>query len=458
MSNITDKFSAQHSACSPAALELYEGAVRDFAGHKPFLSHLQAALKLEPDMPAALALGGLANALMGRAQGMLAARAASVSTNAALNAVGGGTPHERVLARALEVASAGRWKRAAHHLEQHLRDHPGHLLAIKLAHALRFMTGEVAQMLRTTAAVMPSWSSSTPGYGFVLGCRAFALEETGEFAEAETAGRTAVAHEPDDVWGLHAVAHVMEMSGRTREGRAWLVAARPRWGTCGSFGQHLLWHLALFHLSEGDSDGALALYDAGLQPAREGDFRDFANAASLLWRLQHEGIDVGSRWDGLHEIAHERRRDCTYALASLHYLMALIASGDDQAARECMDQMRQCSRGDGNDQASVLACIGVPLAEVLLSAFGRGDRPRELGRLAGDLPRLGGSRAQQDVFLRTLMTLASAAGDMTAFAALAAIRRKQREEDRFQAGIARQAGRRRHFVLHGVELGLREAS
>lgn len=451
---ITDRYAAQHSTSSPEAVRLYEKAVRDFAAHKPFLLHLEAALRYAPDMPAAWALGGMANALMGRSQGSLAARAASVSTHAAITAVGGGTPHERVLARALEAAAAGRWKRAAFHLEQHLLDYPLDLLAIKLAHALRFMTGQPRAMLRTTAAVMSSWSDTMPGYGFVLGCRAFALEETGELVGAEKAGRLAVAHEPGDVWGLHAVAHVMEMAGRTREGRTWLAAARLRWGACGSFGQHLLWHLALFHLSEGDSDGALSLYDAGLQPARNGDFRDFANAVSLLWRLQQEGIDVGARWDGLREIAHERRLDCTYAFASLHYMMALIASGDVSAARECIDQMRRRSRGDGNDQAPVLERIGVPLGEALLGAFNRKERQGMLARLAGDLPLLGGSRAQQDVFLRSLMTMACSAGDWEAVATLSTIRRKQRAEDRFQAQIARH----HHLALGSIGLDFREAS
>lgn len=454
---VTDRYSAQHSTNCPVALQIYEEAVRDFAAHKPFLPKLHKALLLAPGMPAALALEGFANALMGRAIGLMTARRASISTNNAIAAAGGGTPHERVLAGALEAAATGRWKRAAFHLEQHLIDHPHDLLAIKLAHALRFMTGQPELMSRTTAAVMPSWSASMPGYGFVLGCRAFALEETGELAGAEKLGRLAVSYEPDDVWGLHAVAHVMEMAGRTREGRIWLSAARLRWGACGSFGQHLLWHLALFNLSDGDSDGALALYDAGLRPARNGDFRDFANAVSLLWRLQQEGIDVGERWDGLHEIARDRRLDCTYAFASLHYMLALIASDDELGARECLAQMRQRSRGDGNDQAPVLARIGVPLGEALLGAFALPDQKGVLARLARELPLLGGSRAQQDVFLRSLMMMSCAAGDKAALADVAAIRGAQRADDRFQSTISCLSVCR-HPPHSSKDLALRKAS
>jgi tetratricopeptide (TPR) repeat protein len=434
---IVDKFSGCHSKVHPAALQAHEQAVREFAAHRPFMPHLQEALRIEPSLPAARALFGITHALIGRAHGMATARASLPTTRSALVSAGGGTSHERALAGAHVAAAAGRLKSAAFHLEQHLQTHPADLLALKLSHALRFMTGQPGNMLRTTAALLPSWSASMPGYGFVLGCRAFALEETGNLREAETAGRQAVACQPDDVWGLHAVAHVLEMGGRTREGRKWLGAQRLRWGDCGAFGQHLLWHLALFHLSDGDSERALALFDEGIQPARDGDFRDVANAVSLLWRLEQEGVDVGHRWRGLHELAHERRLDCTYAFASLHYLMALLAAGDEPAARECIAAMRKRSRGNGNDQAPVLALAGVALAEALLAATVPGPNTAELGRLARELPQLGGSRAQQDVFLRSLMMMAARSNDTAALSALSALRREQRVVDRFQLAVSR---------------------
>jgi hypothetical protein len=39
------------------------------------------------------------------------------------------------------------------------------------------------------AGALPSWDAGVPGYGFVLGCHAFGLEETGDYAAAERAGR-----------------------------------------------------------------------------------------------------------------------------------------------------------------------------------------------------------------------------------------------------------------------------
>ncbi len=435
--------SGLHSGVNGQAIRSYDRAVTEFAAQRPFLAHVQEALRHDAHMTAAHGLYGIAHALIGRNHGTAIARAAVTSTRSALAATGGGTPHERALSLALEAAAFGRFKRAAFHLEQHIEAHPTDLLAIKLAHALRFMTGQPDEMLRTTAKVLPSWDKSMSGYGFVLGCRAFALEETGNLAEAEACGRRAVAFQPDDAWGLHAVAHVLEMSGRTDEGRSWLEAAHGQFRACGVFGQHLVWHLALFHLSGGDRDQALSLYDAAIKPSRDGDFRDIANAVSLLWRLEQEGIDVGHRWDGLHEIAHERRLDCTYAFASLHYLLALIAAGDRTAARECVEAMRKRSRGDADDQSPVFARVGAALGEALLT----GPHGNDLERLAHGLPALGGSRAQQDVFLRSLLMLALRDNDTSTLHALSAMRLQQRVEDRFQGLILRRANATRRTTI-----------
>src|SRR5215207_6079809 len=51
----------------------------------------------------------------------------------------------------------------------------------------------------------------------------------------------------------------------------------------------MAWHLALFHLETGDHDRVLAIYDTQVRPHPTDDFRDVANAVSLLWRFEQEG-------------------------------------------------------------------------------------------------------------------------------------------------------------------------
>src|SRR3546814_11029596 len=58
---------------------------------------------------------------------------------------------------------------------------------------------------------------------------AFGLEETGDYARAEAAGRRALDIQPLDCWAHHAVAHVMEMQGRAEDGIGWMLAREPHW-------------------------------------------------------------------------------------------------------------------------------------------------------------------------------------------------------------------------------------
>lgn len=452
---ISDIYGARHTTEKPAALACYERAVHCFAAHQPFLPHLSAALAHDPSMVAAHALTGIAHALIGREHAMTVSRALLAKSTAALQANRGGTPHEQALAAAHQQAASGRLTAAAALLEQHLVSHPTDLLALKLAHALRFMSGDAHRMLMTSAAALESWSEAMPGFGFVLGCRAFALEETGQLREAETAGRRAVMHEPEDVWALHAVAHVLEMDNRTREGRILLEPTRQCWTACGGFGQHLIWHLALFHLNEADHARALALYDEAITPSVDGCFRDMANAVSLLWRLEQENVDVGDRWHHVHAIAHERRLDATYAFGSLHYLLAMIASADASGAQDVIAAMRRHGQSGRGDQAAVITRVALPLAEALFAGATKGST-RITIEIANGLRHLGGSRAQRDVFLRTLMLGAADEGDHAMLAALSSLRRLQRQNDRFTE-IVRLRASSKHVARPLSPIHLQEA-
>lgn len=100
---------------------------------------------------------------------------------------------------------------------------------------------------------LPSWGSDMPGYHAILGMQAFGLEEMGEYIRAEKLGRTAVEIEPRDGWAQHAVAHVMEMQSRQKDGIAWMRADPEAWTRESFLKVHNWWHLALFHYDLGET-------------------------------------------------------------------------------------------------------------------------------------------------------------------------------------------------------------
>ena len=137
----------------------------------------------------------------------------------------------------------------------------------------------------------------------------------------------------------------------------------------------MAWHLALFHLEAGDHDRVLGIYDTQVRPRPTDDFRDVANAVSLLWRLEQEGVSVGGRWGELGAIAMRRRRDTTLTFASLHNLLALIAMGEIDAAWELVDALETSAAQAEGDQGQVMEAVGIELATTLLDlALNRAPR------------------------------------------------------------------------------------
>lgn len=427
-----DAYDLSTSSADAAATAAFEEAVHGLAAHWPSTgAAIGRALDADPDHVPALALKGFANLILAREELAGPARQALAAARRALAAKDGGTADERALVEALGLAVEDRFAQAADSLDRSFADRPATFLPFKIAHALRFMLGDAEGMLAASHRMMAVWSAHLPAAGFLLGCHAFAVEEHGAYAAAEAYGRQAVALEPDDAWGLHAVSHVHEMRGDTKAGIAWLEGSRDRWSRCNNFSFHLAWHLALLHLERGDHDRVLRLYDEEVRPEQTDDFRDMANAVSLLWRLERLGVDVGGRWTDLAEIARRRRADTTLVFAALHTLIALLALGDRPAAAELVMALQVRAQGDG-DQARVAAGIGLPLARAVA---GMGAEREGLDRLAAALPQLGGSHAQRDLFVLALAEAASRRGDGEALRAICAARRRLRAEDRLIAAV-----------------------
>lgn len=428
---VLDRFSRRHTTGSAAAVTHIECAVRAMAEHRPGAAEaLEDAIACDDMLIAAHVLKGFGAVLLAKAELGTTARASLAAAETAIKRHGTVTPGEQALVRGLSLAVGGRLLAAAAVLDTHLQAEPRDFVALKLSHALRFMGGDLPGMLQMTRKVLPAWESGAEGRGFVLGCHAFGLEEAGFYEQAERIGHAALESEPRDAWGLHAVSHVHEMQTRTAEGIQWLEDARPFWTGCNNFGSHVAWHLALFHAEEEDVGRALEIYDNDVRPVPTDDFRDIANATSLLWRLEQVGASVGDRWDELAETARARCNDTTLMFASLHRLMALVATGERMAATQLLGSLLSCAVDNLDDQALVAREVAVDVARALIGAPDSGGT-LDLTRVAARLPQLGGSHAQRDVFVRTLALIAARRGDALAFEDIMAMRCRNRLPDRF---------------------------
>ncbi|MDE4133339.1 tetratricopeptide repeat protein [Phaeobacter sp. QD34_3] len=422
-----DIFGQETSLSDPASLDLWNKVQLGVLAHGADAPvHLGKLLEAEPGFTLAQSAKGLFLMLLGRSEmrdgAMEALKAAQIGYESAL-------PRERLYADALKLWLAGRPSQAVQLLEQILRAHPADSLAMKMSQAIRFVLGDNQGMRRSVERVLSAYAPDHPGRGYLLGCHAFALEETGDYTKAETAGRQALWMAPDDAWGLHAVAHVHDMTGNARAGLDWLTGREDAWSHCNNFRYHVWWHKALMHLDLGQTELVLDLYDREIRKDRTDDYRDISNATSLLMRLELEGIAVGTRWEELSELCAARTEDGSLIFADLHYLLALAGRGRAGDTRRMVQRIHADAATAGRNEAMQRMADPGRAAASGLEAFGEGNYGLAFDHLAqarGTMQLAGGSHAQRDVFERMTIDAGIRAGRLTEVTAILDARRAQR--------------------------------
>ncbi len=409
-----DRLGLALSAASGAAAGAFDEAVWAYVGFSRNPGEpLKRALTADPAMPMALCLQGYFMHLMGLPGLVAKARAAHAS--ASKN--GSGTAREKSHIAALGAWCEGELERACEIFDDILREHPRDLLALKLSNYLYFYMGDAAKVRDGPARALGAWDEGMPGYGHLLALHAFGLEECGDYAAAERAGRRATEINPADPWAVHAVAHVMEMQDRAAEGADWIEGLSAHWDTANFFRFHLWWHLALMRWGAGQGKEALALYDARVWGEGSSENLSLCNDLSLLARLELAGVEVGGRWDAAAAVVREQSGGSVLAFVDVHYALALGAAPPRQ--------------GYGTT-ARVHGLVGSAACDAA-AAWRNKDHARVLERLAPvrkELWRIGGSHAQRDLFTLLLLDSACATNDKSLAQALLAERAAQRPAGR----------------------------
>jgi tetratricopeptide (TPR) repeat protein len=339
---------------------------------------------------------------------------------------GNATPRERLHIAAADAWATGDIEGAAAYWETALADDPADILSLRLAHDTHFFLGASAKLRDVPVAVLNAYAPGSRERGFVLGMASFGLEETGEYAAAEQAGRQAVEINPADTWGVHAVAHVLEMQGRAEEGIYWLRSLEPHWAPANGLAVHQWWHLALYLIETGQLDAALAIYDANIHATPASITLDLVDAAALLWRLELLGVDAGTRWMALAPLWAAHAQAHVLAFNDLHISFTFTGAKDERAADLLEQSLLTYSDRETGTNAIVSKTLGLPVIQAL-RAFRNGDYARTSGILAPIYKRLapiGGSNAQRDLIIQTLGISAYKAGDIALAREVAAERRK----------------------------------
>jgi tetratricopeptide (TPR) repeat protein len=367
-------------------------------------------------------------------------------------AIGRSSQREQNHLAAAKAWARGEFSQAIMGWERILADRPTDALALRLVQDAYFVLGRSTAIRDCAERVLPAWGRDNPLAGFVLGLYAFGLEETGDLKRAENFGREALVRNPRDAWATHALAHVMETANRHDEGVAFLKSTRANWAPAHFMAHHNGWHLALFLIEQGRFEEVLADYDRFTAPKLADDATlDRIDAASLLWRLELAGVDVGDRWAPVAEKWMAHVDDHLLAFNDLHCAFAAARSPDGDHTIRLSRSLDEYERHGSTENRQVTTEVGRRLIDGAL-AFADGDYSRAVDAILpvrGDAVRIGGSHAQRDIVNLTLIAAAERSGQWSLARALLAERVAVRPTSRTKAQYARALRNTQHEAPSG---------
>lgn len=361
---------------------------------------LRQALDADPDF----ALAHAALARHHQLHGRIAAARASIGRAEALARQA--TPREEEHVRILALAIGGQAAAALGALRAHLDLYPLDALALSLAlgvYGLIGFSGRVdhhAEQRALLEELHPHW----PEDGWFLGYLGWSLAETGEPGRGAATVERALALLPRNANAAHGLAHAHVELGDARAGHRFLSAWIEDYDPAGILHCHLNWHLALWELDRGDVGSAQARFRTHMHPDRSTapPMPLLADAASFLWRCRLHDVGVQAQdWAAVAAFATRAFPAAGLAFADLHAAMADAAAGNPGALEDRIAQLE--------DRVAAATLPQGPVVPVLcraVAAYAAGDDDRAIALLEAarpDLPRIGGSHAQRELFEDTLI-------------------------------------------------------
>lgn len=342
------------------------------------------------------------------------------SLHSAKKYASGVSDREQHYINALEFAAAGQLSDSVSCFETILERYPTDGFALSLCQAELFWLGDMKRSLGASTSVANHWNEKVPGFSEFLAIQAFDLEEAGRYSQAENTGRAAVDLNPANIWATHAVTHVMYMQGRHSDGIDWIEGLENNWAGVGQMQFHVWWHKCLFLLERGEHDAVLEAYDNWVRN-REHElvqalpdlYIDLQNGASLLWRLEFAGINVGDRWQEMASLVAMRLNDLSNPFTSAHFAVILAAVGDFDSCDQLIEAMQDFAGTSSKTLAFNYAKAGLPAAQAAV-AHRKNDYMRVVELLQParkDLWMMGGSHAQQDLFFQMLVDATAHVGN-----------------------------------------------
>ena len=383
---MTDRFDLPVTSASAAAIGDYVAAVDLLLSANTGAAELlERALAADPDF----VLAHVARARLLQLQArMPEARAAAAR---AKELRGGVSAREQQHIDTISRAVEGSATEALALVYTHVSEYPRDALPLSLALGVFGLLGFSGRLdhheaqLALLEELAPHWGDDW----WFLGDLGWAYIETGEVAAGTRLVERSLAGNPRNAHAAHQRVHGFFEAGDPSGGADFIRAWLADYDRAGHLHCHLSWHLALFELARGDAERARATYLDSIRPsvAQSAPMLSLADSASFLWRWRLYGAapPLDQQWGEV--AAHARRHfpQASLAFADLHAAFAEAATGDDEFVQRRIGGLHHLARDGRLPSGNVAPALCAGAAAL------------------ADLPRIGGSHAQREVFEDSLI-------------------------------------------------------
>jgi tetratricopeptide (TPR) repeat protein len=399
---MTDRFDLPITSASAVAVADYVAAVDLLlSANIGADTSLERAIAADPDF----ALAHIARARLLQLQARMGEAREAVARARGL--AGHVSARERRHIEAIALTIGGAAAEALAMVRVHAAEYPRDALPLSLALGVFGLLGFSGRrdhheaQLALLEELAPRW----PEDWWFTGYLGWAQIETGSVVAGTRLVERSLALNPRNAHGAHQRAHGYFEAGDAAGGTDFIEHWLTGYERAGHLHCHLSWHLALFELARGNSERAKAIYVDSIRPsvAQSAPMLSLADSASFLWRWLIYDVTppLDEAWAEV--AAHARRHfpRASLAFADLHAALAEAATGDDEGLQGRIAGLENLAH-DGRLPSGGVApalCAGA-------AALRRGDdrtAAQVLEAALADLPRIGGSHAQREVFEDSLI-------------------------------------------------------
>jgi hypothetical protein len=398
---LTDRYELLLSTTSSAARDAYvEGCEAKLTMYPGAIEAFERAIAADPGF--ALAHAARAHVLLERGE----AAAARASMSAANSLTANLPAREASHVAFFDLLVAGDAEAALSALTAHLDIWPRDAVVLATA---AFTNGLIGSSGRAgqKRALLDLLENLAPIYGddwWFTAHHGMALSENGQREAARPKIERSLAQNPRNPWAAHACAHLCYEEGDPNAARAFLTSWLTTYPRNGSLYSHLSWHLALGHLEAGYAAAAYRLFREAFSPdVHSGPPRGkVTDPVSFLWRWELAGHPRDAEaWRAMHEFATGAFPRAGVAFSDMHIALAQAVGGNHAALAAREWQIDELARNRRYPSGPL-----VPAVSRAFAAFERRDFSATIEALepiAGELERIGGSRAQLDLVEFTLL-------------------------------------------------------